>query len=360
MATSLENPKIIRKLHSGLSLIGVVVALFILSVGTLATSQLVAQSRQIGGLAREKFIALNLAREGLELAANLRDTNWFTPIKVSWVAGLCETSFAENRTITIDRDLHVRIFVDDKSPDPQLYQDNLGNYTHKKAGNALTPYKRLLTVDCRQQNPADPVTIPAFIEITSRVSWQSRGSDREVSLKTRLYDWLRLPQPVKAYVASNVVMLKDPSGTTANRDDMLSLPNGVSFPMNTGAATVTFTAPQPFDFGVDVPTGIDLVVVSPGNTVSSGSPDTVKFGYGAPLDTSLPTDNIPDNTVGAGQLVSTIVVSTPLWDPQHATRLLFYDFDSSAGYHGLTDLFVTYEAAGAIELDSLIFVEPLS
>lgn len=183
---------------TGISLVGVLVAAFVLAVGAIAISRLTSASERFTGVGREVTVASSLAREGLELVRAVRDNNWFQENTDSshWLDhGLCATESDDisdtNRTIIIDPAMvrNISLGVQAGQPvslgsgDPQLYVDNAGRWQHERA--VTTPYKRSITLDCSTKNSE-----PKYITVTSTVTWSSRGQQREVVLAERLYNWL--------------------------------------------------------------------------------------------------------------------------------------------------------------------------
>lgn len=190
-------------LANGFSLLGVTVAVGILSAGILATTSVMARTENAVGLSRERLVAIGLAREGLELVQAKRDSNWFdqaagTPGVTSWVSEVCDDPPAtDDFMFTIESvpgSTPPLVVLDPTAAnyDPKLYlQQTTNRFTHDNNGtaNEETLYSREIHVDCTFANPADPATEDARIEARAIVSWSSRGEDREVELKTRFYDW---------------------------------------------------------------------------------------------------------------------------------------------------------------------------
>jgi len=58
------------------TLIEVMVALFVLTLGSLAATSLVVSSLQANTFSKDSLVAVNLAVEGIEAIRNIRDTNW--------------------------------------------------------------------------------------------------------------------------------------------------------------------------------------------------------------------------------------------------------------------------------------------
>lgn len=170
-----------RNNQFGFTLIEVLVAVSILVVISLGVIQLLVRSKQVADTGREKFVATNLAREGLELVRALRDTNWFTDDDRShWIAdSMCSTFTYDVEQFQAGGDVG-----DEFSSVLFIHPD--GSWSHAAGPDGVaTPYSRELEVDCSQRESG-----PAQVVVTSRVSWEGRGGTQEVVLKDKLYNWL--------------------------------------------------------------------------------------------------------------------------------------------------------------------------
>lgn len=92
-----EKANIKHKKERGFTLLEVITAIFILTVGAGASFSLIQQTLLASSLIEFKLIASYLAQEGIEVVRNIRDTNWLQeqrntePAKSSpWNDGLCD------------------------------------------------------------------------------------------------------------------------------------------------------------------------------------------------------------------------------------------------------------------------------
>jgi len=74
------------KASSGTTIIEAVIAIFIITVGILGGLGLALQATAKAGYSKEETVAANLAREGIEIVRNMRDSNWLNSL--SWDQGL--------------------------------------------------------------------------------------------------------------------------------------------------------------------------------------------------------------------------------------------------------------------------------
>lgn len=142
-----------------------IIAITVIGLVITAATQLTQSSLKIGRLTTNQFIAFHLAEEGLEIVRNMRDSNWLQ--NASWRSGL----------------------------DDGLYgiAENSGNsgprWTLKKIGTAADAEKIEL-------NEREQFQRTIFIDagkITSRVTYEQIGGEKEVSLIIQLTDWKKGP-----------------------------------------------------------------------------------------------------------------------------------------------------------------------
>lgn len=174
-----------RFTERGLTVLGVVVSAAILASGIAAALLLVGRTIHIASVGREESQALNLAREGIELVEAVRDNNWFGSSAVTWTETLCEEdeSFPTDHQLIIDTDDDGTIQID-IGGNPQLFVTNNGRLTHQSAGYTPSAYSRQIIIDCSQRG-----SDPAFITVTSRVTWDRAGQLRTLDIRSRLYNW---------------------------------------------------------------------------------------------------------------------------------------------------------------------------
>lgn len=66
----------LKKYKKAESLIEVIIAIFVIAVGSGAATTLIVSALQANSFSRDNLVALNLAVEGLEAVRIIRDTNW--------------------------------------------------------------------------------------------------------------------------------------------------------------------------------------------------------------------------------------------------------------------------------------------
>lgn len=176
--------------NQGFTLISVLMAVVMLASIAVVVSGLIGRAEKLSGVGREKFIATNIAREGIELVQVMRDTNWFgTEDRTRWMDNsLCTQNGVgqgDVRQFTLDTS---RVRNSDGVGDIRdslLYiNPTSAEWTHT-ASSQVTPYSRAITIDCRERS-----NDPGFVIVTAKVTWKSRGQDRDVVITEKLFNWL--------------------------------------------------------------------------------------------------------------------------------------------------------------------------
>lgn len=76
LSISTISKTLLRKRRPGETLIEVIMALFVVAVGSAAATSLIVTAIQANSFSRDNLVALNLAVEGIEAMRNIRDSNW--------------------------------------------------------------------------------------------------------------------------------------------------------------------------------------------------------------------------------------------------------------------------------------------
>jgi len=173
MALIMKNA--FSKSEQGFTLVEVMVALVIVSVGMIGAYGLVNQSLALSNSAANRFTAVHLAAEGAEIARNLRDTNYlkFYEGLGDWNDGL--TGYESgggadylSSGLTADPAATIKI-------DGGLYGYSGGE------GTENTMFKRRIRVI--------PNASPAYLEVVSEVSWSDSAGGHTEIVRERLYNW---------------------------------------------------------------------------------------------------------------------------------------------------------------------------
>ena len=159
----------------GFSVLEVVMALFIVTIGVLGVASLALQNLQVQYINKNVLIAAQLAQEGLELVKNVRDQNWLI-LGNSW-----DQDLVNDGTYAIDyqgRSSINSVVNLISEAGARLYLDSNGFYTHTVTATS-TNFSRLITV-AQQAN---------YLDINCTVRLAERGQSHDYVAKIYLYDW---------------------------------------------------------------------------------------------------------------------------------------------------------------------------
>jgi Tfp pilus assembly protein PilV len=162
--------------NSGISILEVIVAMAIITMGMVGVLSLVIQNVEAQYINKNILIASGLAQEGLELVRNIRDLNWLTPgvdPNNDW-----KRNIVGDGTYTIDYGLNIRNVSSIDEAGARLYVDGSGLYTHTATATS-TSFYRLITV-------VDNVT---YLDIKCAIRWKDGTQNHNYTAETFLYNW---------------------------------------------------------------------------------------------------------------------------------------------------------------------------
>jgi prepilin-type N-terminal cleavage/methylation domain-containing protein len=167
------------KINKGFTLLEVIIAIFIISVGVGGVAAMMPSLISGSSLNQSRLTAAYLAQEGIEIVRSIRDTNWLedhyggTP--VDWNDGLdpcasgCEVDYT---------------FIAESLPLLPAYGsgrylniDPNGLYGYD--GSVRTKFKRKITVEENSD----------ILTITVNIYWDDRGKSYEFPVQEKLYKW---------------------------------------------------------------------------------------------------------------------------------------------------------------------------
>ena len=215
------------KSRRGETIIEVLIAVLVLAVGIIAGVRLLISSGINNELSRERVVATNLAREGIEAVRNIRDTNWLrfagerrrcwnnadfdssitceesgyvgVPIKVIedqtfYIAKFNSTNFRWELNNSPSDALDLTDGIDTSDEDYRLQIDADGLYNHDLSGTDSIYFREIwieyLNDSATAPTSETPPEKANVIRITSKVEWYDRGKFKNVVLTAILTDHL--------------------------------------------------------------------------------------------------------------------------------------------------------------------------
>ncbi len=164
-------------------LLETITAFGIIIIGVVAVLGLIIAVTSFRIRMKEKIIAVNLAREGIELIRIIRDNNQLGP-EENWPFGLKDGIWiVEYNTIELKEDKNkADNSAIDRCENCQLYIDDAEKYLHASASSTLkkTIFKRLIEI---KESGLEEKTI------ISKVFWTIKGRPQLIILETILTGW---------------------------------------------------------------------------------------------------------------------------------------------------------------------------
>jgi len=161
--------------NSGISILEVVIAMMIITMGMVGVLSLVIKNVEAQYINKNVLMASGLAQEGLELVRNARDLNWLT-LGNAW-----NQDIVGDGTYVMDYEGLTSINTAINSIDEagaRLYIDDNGFYTHAETASS-TNFYRLITV----------VDQGGYLDIKCAIRWKDGVRDHNYTAETYLYNW---------------------------------------------------------------------------------------------------------------------------------------------------------------------------
>ena len=192
------------KTQAGQSLVEMIVALAIILTGLIGALTLTISNLSASGEAGTRVVATNLAREGIDVVRNIRDTNWLK--NSSWDDLLYDG--ADYTAIAVFNPAADPVWQLNFTPSAigeaaakfYLSVENLYLQDVAPPAGTKTLYSRLLTLDPICLNLAtktESITGGSCvggeekigIRVKSEVAWTESGRSHSIVLEDKLYNW---------------------------------------------------------------------------------------------------------------------------------------------------------------------------
>ncbi len=186
----------------GQGLLETVISLGIITSGLIGMLSLTVSNQTAGGEASDRLVATYLAREGVEAARQMRDSNWLN--RLPWDQGL-ESGVDYTAALLWDSATNARTLdftpADLTHAYTRLWRAGGLYFQSTQAtppGAALTSYRRLLRLDeiCRDKTVATGGSACSAglnpkigIRAQSTVEWDAKGNTHQLVMEERLFNW---------------------------------------------------------------------------------------------------------------------------------------------------------------------------
>jgi len=197
----------------------VIVALGILTTGLLAVWGLLDSNYNGEKEAKAQVIGVNLAREGVELVKNMRDSNWLHVdsnkpcfykgveiVSCSWDSGLGAGVYSIGNQFAVDDNGNPLLFLDSANLDGKLFITDSGDYAGfysnaSTTGSKYSGYDRLITIKdicCNNAKCTDNAfndcsvgsnLVKVGLDIEVKVNWKINDKKREAIVQDQIFNW---------------------------------------------------------------------------------------------------------------------------------------------------------------------------
>lgn len=191
------------KNYKGQGLLEAVIATAVIATGLSAVLALAGNNVKVSNISSQQIVAVNLAREAVEVIRNIRDSNWLAGD--SFDSGIVGTPDDSEGTLEFDPaagSWAVNFTPDDFTDDATIvyFNNQVGNYQGVYRQGTLpsyvqTSYRRLVNVNPICANAPESFSSNCGagqtigVRVLSEVQWEEKGNQRTVSVEERLFDW---------------------------------------------------------------------------------------------------------------------------------------------------------------------------
>ena len=187
MTTNFNNKT--KSKRAGFTLVETLVAISILLIAVAAPISLIGDSVHRIYYAKDEAVAVNLAKEGIEIIRQVRDTNMLSSASGGWLMNLSNGTYTVDPGSTLvnngqagnDQSFTAVILCGASCvPQPIYYDATTGLYRQGAGFSTRTQFSRIVTISG---------ALPNERQVTSTVSWQTGGSLGTVSATENIFSW---------------------------------------------------------------------------------------------------------------------------------------------------------------------------
>ncbi len=194
----------------GNTIIEVIVGFFVITVGLLGALSLATSNLRTQGVTMSRLVAVNLAREGVETARNIRDSNWLA--QRPWNTGLVDGDGATRCAVIQSPRVSAFDFIPcPNTSDGNFFTESYRLYRSTDAttndeyiqqgdsdaptGVSTTFYRKVqidpICLDAAEKEVLEGCTndTTRAYRVSSDVSWQQGGKNYSAHLRENLYNW---------------------------------------------------------------------------------------------------------------------------------------------------------------------------
>jgi len=164
----------------GFTMIEMITAIFIVTVGILGIFGLINQTISQISTSSSRLTAFYLAQEGIEVVRNIRDSNWLEAREnpnILWDEGIPAGSWEADYTTQNLSQPYAENYL------------NISNGFYSYSSGTQTRFKRKITIFDKTNLDGDPEGVFDLLKVLVEVSWEERGRTHQVTAQENLYRW---------------------------------------------------------------------------------------------------------------------------------------------------------------------------
>lgn len=195
------------KNQRGQTLLEVIIAIFIMVFGIISIVSLAVMSSAMSRSSTHELVATNIAREGIEVVRNKRDSNWLSIEKGDNINLYDGLHNAQDYTAILEfvpgaSDWFFHFQPDNISNNPAKMHLDTDNIYIQRLNVGITfretPYRRLISMFPICDNGSEYIVAEGAscaagqqigIQVISHVQWQESGDTKDKILEEKMYDW---------------------------------------------------------------------------------------------------------------------------------------------------------------------------
>lgn len=170
---------------SAFSLIEIMVIIAIVLVGMIGVLSLLVQNMQAQTINKNRFIAYQMAQEGIEITRALRDTYFVNDIggdfRADFPADAYIYTYSPGEHPALEK-FNGNIIEQNVCLDTAGFYNSYHHCPNQNLPNTI--FTRILKLSYSKDDKNND-----FLRVVSGVTWNERGKSYNYSLETHLYDW---------------------------------------------------------------------------------------------------------------------------------------------------------------------------
>ncbi len=167
--------------QTGFTMIETIIAIFIVLIGVVGAYGIMTNLTSYGTISPSRLTAVYLAKEGIEVIRNIRDTNWLEGH--SWNEGLASSAVcapSDENSCIIAWDSADLQATDGTVP---FLKIDTGTGRYNYASGTTTIFKRKIIITA---------PVADYLLVTVKIEWNDQGKPYSLTTRERLYNWYQI------------------------------------------------------------------------------------------------------------------------------------------------------------------------